>query len=102
MESSSKRDTSTEAVIGAAIEVHRHLGPGLLKSAYEPCLVHELRLRGFDVQQQVPLQVTAVESLESIHQAQLLAYMKLSGIHKGLLMNFNVPLLRDGLKRLVI
>jgi GxxExxY protein len=115
----------TEPVIGAAIEVHRVLGPGLLESVYERCLSYELDLRGIGHQRQVPLPVMfkgqaidcdlrmdivlpglvlelkSVEKLLPIHEAQLLTYLKLSGHKIGLLINFNVPKLRDGLKRMV-
>ena len=116
----------TEQVIGAAIEVHRELGPGLLESAYEECLCYELSLRGLQFQRQVELPVRykavkldcgyrmdlvveslvivelkTVEKLLPIHEAQLLTYLKLSHHAVGLLVNFNVPLLRDGLKRIV-
>ena len=122
-----ERDPLTEAVIGAAIEVHRVLGPGLLESVYERCLCHELKLRGVEHQRQTPLPVVykgvpidaelymdivvqnelvlelkAVDALHPIHEAQLLTYLKLSGIHRGLLLNFNVRLLKDGVKRLVV
>jgi GxxExxY protein len=120
------RDSLSEQVIGAAIEVHRHLGPGLLESVYERCLCHELDLRGIPYQPQVKLPVLykgmsldcelvmdvvvverlvlelkSVEKLLPVHEAQLLTYLKLSGIRTGLLINFNVPVLRDGLKRMV-
>jgi GxxExxY protein len=116
----------TERVIGAAIDVHRHLGPGLLESAYEECLCHELNLMGISFQRQVPLPIVykglkldcayrmdlvvedsivielkAAEDLAPIHSAQLLTYLKASGKHVGLLINFNVPVLKDGLKRIV-
>ena len=122
-----ERDPLTEAVIGAAIEVHRILGPGLLESIYERCLCHELNLRGIVHERQwllsvnykgvvldadlrldivIPgqliLELKAVETILGIHEAQLLTYLKLSGIRRGLLMNFNVRLLKDGLKRFVI
>ncbi|HLF04560.1 MAG TPA: GxxExxY protein [Dehalococcoidia bacterium] len=117
----------TRAVIGAAIEVHRALGPGLLESAYEECLCRELVLREipYTRQQQLPIEykgvqldcgyrldlvlaekvvveVKAVESLLPIHQAQLLTYMKLGGWKVGLLVNFNVPVLKQGIRRLVL
>src|SRR4051794_3553727 len=117
----------TYPVIGAAIEVHRVLGPGLLESVYERCLVHELRHRGIEVERQVPLpvvykgysldselrmdlvlpgrliiEVKSVDQIHPIHEAQLLTYMKLSGIHLGLLLNFNVLVLRDGIKRMIL
>ena len=115
----------TGQVIGAAIEVHRTLGPGLLESAYEECLCHELFLRKMSLKRQVPLPVEykgvkldcgyrldivvadllivelkACEDLLPIHEAQLLTYLKLTGIKYGLLINFNVPLLKDGIKRI--
>ncbi len=113
-------------VIGAAIEVHRCLGPGLLESAYEVCLCHEFDLRGVPFQRQVPLPITykglavdaayqmdvvvdglvvlelkAVEKLEPIHQAQLMTYLRLTGIWLGLLLNFNTVVLKNGIKRIV-
>jgi GxxExxY protein len=116
----------TEAIIGAAIEVHRALGPGLLESAYERCLCRELELRGVPFQCQVPLpveykgerldvgyrldlvvldqvvvEIKAIEKFEKIHDAQLLTYLRLSGKRVGLLLNFNVPVLTDGIKRKV-
>ena len=116
----------TQEVIAASIEVHRNLGPGLLESAYEACLVYELRDRGLVVEQQKPLPITyrdvavevgyrldllvedtvvvelkSVERLEPIHQAQLLSYLKLSGYEIGLLINFNVRMLKNGIKRLI-
>ncbi len=122
-----EKDALTAKIIGCAIEVHRELGPGLLESAYENCLAYELRLAGFKVKQQIELPVIykgieidckyrldlvvddkvilelkAVSQLESIHEAQLLTYLKLSKIHRGLLINFNTPLLRNGIKRFVL
>jgi GxxExxY protein len=116
----------TEKIIGAAIEVHKVLGPGLLESAYEECLAHELRLANISFERQVELPVTykslqldcgyrldflvertvvlelkAVEDLQPIHQAQLLTYLKLGGWQIGLLINFNVSVLKKGIKRLV-
>jgi GxxExxY protein len=115
------------AVIGAAIEVHRCLGPGLLESAYENCLCHELALREISFLNQHPLplvykglalehgyrvdillpnqlivEIKAVDILAPVHEAQLLTYLKLSGIRTGLLLNFNVPVLKDGIKRMVL
>ena len=112
-------------IIGAAIEVHKALGPGLLESAYEECLTHELSLRGlvFERQKPVPvkykginldcgyrldmvvenriiLELKACNQIEPIHEAQLLTYLKLTGIQLGLLLNFNVPVMRDGIVRL--
>ena len=116
----------TESVIGAAIEVHRALGPGLLESAYEACLSFELVQHGLKVEQQKPLpviyqevkldcgyrldllveelvivEVKAVDRLAPIHQAQLLSYLRLSGCKVGLLMNFNVKVMKDGIRRVV-
>lgn len=116
----------TEAIIGAAIEVHRALGPGLLESTYETCLVFELVQRGLKVEQQkalpviykgvkldcgyrldllvedaVIVEIKAVDHLAPIHLAQLLSYLKLSGCKVGLLINFNVKILRDGIRRVV-
>jgi GxxExxY protein len=114
----------TERIIGAAIEVHRALGPGLLESAYQACLRHELTLQGLEaesektlpvaykdiildcgyridllVENAVIVELKAVEELAAIHQAQILSYMKLSGRPVGLLINFNVPQLTQGIKR---
>ena len=122
-----QRDPLTEQVIGAAIEVHRVLGPGLLESVYQKCLTQELMLRGighrtqvqlpivykgvqldcslfmdFVIADQLVLELKTVEKLAPIHEAQLLTYLKLSQIRRGLLINFNVPLLKDGLKRMVL
>ncbi len=119
-------DGMTEQVIGAAIQVHRALGPGLLESAYEACLAFELMERGLKVEQQKPLpvvyrqikldtgyrldllvegevivEVKAVDRLAPIHDAQLLSYLKLSGCKVGLLINFNVKVLRQGIHRIV-
>lgn len=119
-------NTITDKVIGAAMTVHRALGPGLLESAYEACLVYELTELGLDVAQQkaLPLQYKKVQldcgyrldllvekqvivelktvaALAPIHEAQLLSYLKLSGCKVGLLMNFNSQLLKDGVKRIV-
>ncbi len=116
----------SEAIIGAAIEVHRELGPGLLESTYEACLMHELTERGYKAVQQKPVSVVykgvrldcgyrldllvedcvvvelkSVDALEPIHDAQLLTYLKLANLKLGLLINFNVKLLRHGIKRLV-
>jgi len=116
----------TEGIIGAAIEVHRALGPGLLESAYEGCLAFELAERGFKVERQkalpifyksvridcgyrldllveesVIVEIKAVAAFAPIHKAQLLSYLRLSRCKVGLLINFNVEVLRDGIKRLV-
>jgi len=117
----------TAEVIGAAIEVHKILGPGLLESAYEECLCHEFGLRAMphERQKELPieykgvtldcgyrldvvvakmliLELKACERLEPIHEAQLLTYLKLTGIKIGLLINFNVPILKQGIKRLAL
>lgn len=121
-----KHETLTASIIGAAIEVHRELGPGLMESAYEECLCHELCLRRLSFQRQVPLPVhykkvnldcgyrmdlvventvivelKAVETLQPVHEAQLITYLKLSTKPVGLLINFNVPVLKDGVVRRV-
>ena len=118
-------DRLSGEVIGAAIEVHRYLGPGLLESAYELALEHELRLRGLAVERQkavvlkyktielgdgfrldllvddrLVVEVKAIDCILSIHEAQLLTYLRLSGKHLGLLINFNVPVLKTGIKRI--
>lgn len=117
-------DQLTEAIIGAAIDVHRALGPGLLESAYEACLVFELAQRGLREQRPLPVvyrevrldcgyrldilvenavivEVKAVDELLPIHRAQLLSYLRLSGKRVGLLLNFNVRTLKDGIWRVV-
>jgi GxxExxY protein len=122
-----KVNETTEAVIGAAIEVHRALGPGLLESAYEECLCRELALRRIPFERQVSLpveykglrldcgyridlladsqvvvEIKAVEELLPVHEAQLLTYLKLGGWKVGLLINFNTELLKRGIRRLVL
>ncbi|RPJ25805.1 MAG: GxxExxY protein [Chloroflexi bacterium] len=117
----------TEKIIGAAIEVHRVLGPGLLESAYQVCLEHESTLRnipferlvklplnykGIDLDtgyvidlvydKQVIVELKAVERVIPVHEAQLLTYMRLTEIRVGLLINFNVPVLKDGIYRRVL
>ena len=117
----------TEKVIGAAIEVHRFLGPGLLESAYEECLCRELTLRGIDFARQVPIPITykdvelscgyradvivdqavllelkAVDRVLPVHEAQLLTYLRLTGLRVGLLLNFNVDVLKKGIVRRVV
>jgi GxxExxY protein len=114
----------TEQIIGAAIEVHRELGPGLLESTYEAALAYELTLRGVPFERQAALpikykgvlmeigyrldllvgdavvvELKAVDRVDRIHEAQLITYLKLSGKRAGLLINFNVPLLKDGITR---
>ena len=115
------------AIIGAAIEVRKHLGPGLLESVYEECLCRELKLRRVLFERQKPLslaykglrlecgyrldlviegriiaEIKSIDTLAPIHEAQLLTYMKLAGVKVGMLMNFNVPVLKDGIKRFVL
>ena len=119
-------DRTTEQIIGAAIQVHRTLGPGLLESAYETCLLYELTQRRLKAQQQVPLpvvygrvrldcgyrldlvvesavivEIKSVEKIAPIHEAQLLSYLRLAGLNVGLLLNFNCRVLRDGIRRIV-
>ncbi|MCE9534214.1 MAG: GxxExxY protein [Planctomycetes bacterium] len=122
-----ERDPLTHLVIGAAMEVHREMGPGLLESVYQLCLERELKIQGIDCKPQARLplvykgdvvenefiidvffpgqlvvELKSVEKLMPIHEAQLLTYLRLSKTRVGLLINFNVPLLRDGIKRMVI
>lgn len=114
----------TEAIIGCAIEVHRNLGPGLLESAYEECLAYELQNMGLKIERQVPvpviykevklecgyridilventivIELKSIDALAPIHEAQILTYMKFANKPLGLLMNFNVTLLKNGIKR---
>ena len=121
-----RADILSKEIIGAAIEVHRVLGPGLLESAYEECLSQELALRDIPFERQVPLAVNykgaqldcgyrldllvddlvivelkSVEKIEPFHEAQLLTYLRLKQAWLGLLINFNVPLLKLGIKRIV-
>lgn len=120
-------DPLSHKVIGCALEVHRNLGPGLLESTYEKCLAHELTdvKISFKVQKALPVlckginidcgyrvdlliedklivELKSVEKMLGVHEAQLLTYMKLSGINLGLLINFNSKVLKDGLKRFVL
>jgi GxxExxY protein len=117
----------TQSVIGAAMEVHRALGPGLLESAYQQCLCRELAVHGIPFERERPLpleykgirlecgyrldllvsgsvvvEVKSVEALAPIHEAQLLTYLRLGGWQVGLLINFNVPILKQGIRRKVI
>jgi GxxExxY protein len=117
----------TEQLIAAAIEVHRALGPGLLESSYQICMAHECTLRKIPFEQQVPIKIAykgidldggyridfiiekkvilelkAIEEVLPVHEAQLLTYLKLTGIRVGLLINFNVPLLKNGIYRRVL
>ena len=114
----------TAMIIGAAIEVHRYLGPGLLESAYELCLLFELERLGLRVERQkglplvykeidleigyridllveglIVVEIKAVEHILPVHEAQVLTYLKLSGCQLGLLLNFNVPLMKEGIRR---
>ncbi len=123
---SQKINRITEKIIGCAIEVHRNLGPGLLESAYEKCLCYELTQVGFEYKQPLPLpviykginlecgyrmdvvvedlvivEIKAIERILPVHEAQLLFYLKLYNKKVGLLMNFHVPMLKSGLKRIV-
>jgi GxxExxY protein len=122
-----EQDPRTAVTIGAAIEVHSQLGPGLLESAYEQCLCHELNLRGLPfkcqvdlpvsykglqldcgykidvvVNEEVILELKSIERILPVHEAQLLTYLKLSGKRVGLLINFNAPLLTQGIIRRVL
>jgi GxxExxY protein len=125
-EEAERSNRITEDIIGAAIEVHRALGPGLLESAYEVCEAFELNERGRKVDRQVPLpvvykgvkldcgyrldllgddlvivEIKAVDALNDVHKAQLLSYLKISGLNVGLLINFNVKMLKHGIVRVV-
>jgi GxxExxY protein len=120
-------DKITEAIIACAIEVHRALGPGLLESAYEQCLCHELSLRNMEFERQLSLPVKyksilldcgyridvlvkgsvvvelkAIDDIHPIHEAQLMTYLKLGGWKIGLIINFNVPVLKQGIRRRVL
>ena len=117
----------TRQIIGAAIEIHRHLGPGLLESTYESCLVYELEQLGLGVQRQVALPVVykelqlpkayridllvneqivvelkAVDNILPVHEAQVLSYLKLSKLKVGLLLNFHVKMMKDGVRRFAL
>jgi len=120
-------NTITHSIIGAAIKVHTTLGPGMLESAYEKCLAHEIRASGLQVECQITLpliyegvpinagyrldlrvadlvivEIKAVDKLLPVHRAQLLSYLRASGLPVGLLINFNVVRLADGIKRLIL
>ena len=120
-------ESLTREIIGAAMEVHRELGPGLLESAYERCLMFELEKRGLEARRQVALPVTykgikldcgykmdvvveeavvlelkAVDAVDPIHVAQLMTYLRLSRLRVGLLINFNVAVMKDGITRRVL
>ncbi len=117
----------TEKLIASAIEVHRHLGPGLLESAYEECSCHQLRLQDVSVERQKPLplaykgikldcgyrmdvvanqkavvEIKCVDKILPVHEAQLLTYLKLSGLKVGLIINFHSRFIKDGIRRLVL
>lgn len=117
----------TQQVIGAAIDVHRNTGPGLLESAYEECLCFELREKGLEIQRQQPVpiiykkikldcgyridilvnrsivvELKSVDALAPVHEAQMLTYLRFSGKKVGLLINFNVKILKDGLRRYIL
>ena len=121
-----RADALSNEIIGAAIEVHRYLGPGLFESAYEECLCYELGLRGINYERQVPLtlnykgmnlecayrldllvdglvvvELKSVPAIDPIHEAQLLTYLRLRNSWLGIIINFNVKMLRNGIKRLV-
>lgn len=122
-----RTEEAARQIVDAGLKIHRALGPGLLESAYEHCLAHELGARGLPVRKQVSLpilyegqrleagfridllvdervivEVKAVDALTPVHKAQILTYLKLSGLRLGLLINFNVGLFREGLKRIVL
>ncbi len=124
---SADADRIAGAIVDAVFKVHRTLGPGLLESVYETCLAHELTVRGLRVERQVVLPINyegvtldagfrldllveeqvvveakAVEQMHPLFEAQLLTYLKLTGLRVGLLVNFNVRLIRDGIKRMVL
>jgi GxxExxY protein len=126
MNEKDKLDQITRRIIGAAIEVHKTVGPGLLESACQACLAFELREAGLKVEEQLPLpvvyknvrldceyridllvegeivvEIKAIEALAPIHEAQLISYLRLAGKRAGLLINFHVPVLKEGLKRIV-
>jgi GxxExxY protein len=117
----------THRIINAAIEVHKALGPGLMESAYQACLAREMSLQDipfkqetslpveykgvridcsyrldFLVDSKVVVELKAVDNIQPVHEAQLLTYLKLTGCHVGLIINFNVPVLKDGVKRMVL
>ena len=127
MDNQAELNVLTQKIIGAAIEVHRHLGPGLLESAYETCLAYELGQLGLRVERQkalplvykdihldqgyrldllveqkVIVELKVVEQITPVHEAQLLSYLKFSGCEIGLLINFNVKLLKNGIRRFIM
>jgi GxxExxY protein len=126
MKSEEELNRLSNVVIGCAIEVHRVLGPGLLESAYQRCLAWELRQHGLSVQEQVPVpirykaldvpdayrldmlidgelivELKATETIEPVHVAQMLTYLKVNGLRLGLLLNFNVDVMKRGIRRIV-
>jgi len=123
----SREDELSREIVGAAIEVHRELGPGLLESVYQTCLAHEMILRGITIEVEKPLPVTykgihldagyrvdllveekvvvevkAVDDLAAIHEAQVMTYLRIGGYKLGMLINFGKPVLREGIKRIVM
>jgi GxxExxY protein len=126
-ETSAEENRLSGAVVDAALKVHRTLGPGLMESVYEQCLFHELELRGIPTARQVAIpivyeslrvenayrldilvgdlvvvEIKAVDQMLPVFEAQLLTYLRLMGLHLGLLINFNVPRIKDGIRRRVI
>lgn len=120
-------DRVASIIVDAALKVHRALGPGLLESVYEACFTHELRLRELKVENQIPVPIVyeglkldsalridllvnnlvvvelkSVEKIIPLYEAQLLSYLKLTSKQLGLLINFNVPLIKDGIKRIIL
>ena len=126
LEPSEELDRVAHGVIGAAIEVHRHLGPGFLEAVYEEAMAIELRLRGIPFERQKSIvvgykeaavgegkldllvdgrlivELKAVEALSAIHKAQMISYLRATHLHLGLLVNFNVPILKNGLQRVIL
>jgi len=127
MDANREFDTTSNAIIGCALKIHRFFGPGVFERVYETYLAHELRKQGFHVERQVRVpveydglrmesayrldllvnsevivEIKAVETLLPVHHAQLLSYLRLSGHHIGLLINFHEKLLKRGLKRIVL
>ncbi|MDB4303190.1 GxxExxY protein [Desulfosarcina sp.] len=121
-----KENELSQKIIGCAIEVHKQLGPGLLESAYQECLFYELKLAGLNVQKEKPMpivykevkldhgyridllveervviEIKTVESLNDVHTAQVLTYLRLENYKLGLLLNFQVSILKNGIKRLI-
>jgi GxxExxY protein len=126
IELSAEHEAAARQIVDSAFAVHTTFGPGLLETVYEQCLVHELRSRGLQIERQVSLpiqyrgmaidggfrldvvvndlaviEIKAVERIAPVYEAQILTYLKLSGKHLGFLINFNVPLIKDGIRRFV-